>query len=160
MHAKKHLLPVLMLGALAWTGASAQAAGPAASSVKATLDKGIELFGQERYRDALELFGKVVSDPRAKAERPEAAYWSALAYLAAGDQATAGAAIDAFIAAYPKSPRLPDLLYQRGRLLYAKGDYEGALKVFAAFSSTAPLSDLIPSALYWSGECLYALGRL
>jgi TolA-binding protein len=161
MHAKKPFLVILIV-ALVASSAYAQAANAAsgATTPKAILDRGVELFGQEKYRDALDLFGKVMSDPKAKTERPEAAYWSVLAYLAVGDQATAGASIDAFISAYPQSPRVPDLLYQRGRILYSKADYEGALKVFAAFSSAAPTSDLFPSALYWSGECLYALGRL
>ena len=57
---------------------------------------------------------------------------------------TAGAAIDAFISAYPASPRVPDLLYQRGRILYSKGDYEDALKVFAAFSTAAPRATSFP----------------
>jgi TolA-binding protein len=161
MHATKLLLPVLLLAALGALPVAAQKSSPQASpEAKTNLDRGVELFGQEKYREALDLFGKVMSDPKAKAERPEAAYWSVLAYLAAGDQATAGASIDAFISAYPASPRVPDLLYQRGRILYTKGDYEGALKVFSAFSSASPTSDLMPSALYWSGECLYALGRL
>jgi TolA-binding protein len=159
MHATKPLLLVLLLASFAALQAVAQQASPQAGA-KTILDKGVELFGQEKYREALDLFGKVMSDPKAKAERPEAAYWSVLAYLAAGDQATAGASIDAFISAYPASPRVPDLLYQRGRILYSKGDYEGGLKVFSAFSAAAPKSDLMPSALYWSGECLYALGRL
>jgi TolA-binding protein len=159
MHATKPLLLVLLLASFAALQAVAQQASPQAGA-KTILDKGVELFGQEKYREALDLFGKVMSDPKAKTERPEAAYWSVLAYLAAGDQATAGASIDAFISAYPASPRVPDLLYQRGRILYTKGDYEGGLKVFSAFSAAAPKSDLMPSALYWSGECLYALGRL
>lgn len=159
MHATKPLLLALLLSSLAFIPAVAQQAAQS-SGAKATLDRGVELFGQEKYRESLELFGKVMSDSKASAERPEAAYWSVLAYLAVGDQATAGSSIDAFISAYPKSPRVPDLLYQRGRILYAKADYEGALKVFAAFSSAAPSSDLLPSALYWSGESLYALGRL
>jgi TolA-binding protein len=155
MHRTKLLLLALLLAAVVGAQAVAQQA-----SAKASLERGVELFGQEKYRDALDLFGKVMSDPKATAERPEAAYWSVLAYLAAGDQATAGASIDAFIAAYPTSPRVPDLLYQRGRIQYSKGDYENALKVFSAFAAAAPSSDLLPSALYWSGECLYALGRL
>ena len=159
MHATKPLLLALLLSSLAFIPAVAQQAAQS-SGAKATLDRGVELFGQEKYRESLELFGKVMSDSKASAERPEAAYWAVLAYLAVGDQATAGSSIDAFISAYPKSPRVPDLLYQRGRILYAKADYEGALKVFAAFSSAAPSSDLLPSALYWSGESLYALGRL
>jgi TolA-binding protein len=169
MHATKPLLALLLAAALGGGAAAQQApaAQPAptrkvasATGPKVTLDRGIELFGQEKYRESLDLFGKVMSDPKAKAERPEAAYWSVLAYLAVGDSTTAGASIDAFISAYPASPRVPDLLYQRGRILYTKGDYEGALKVFAAFATAAPASDLYPSALYWSGECLYALGRL
>ena len=166
MHRTKPQLLALLLaavvGAAPGPAVGQQGAGQGAACVgaKASLDRGVELFGQEKYRDALDLFGKVMSDPKAKAERPEAAYWSVLAYLAVGDQATAEASIDAFIAAYPKSPRVADLLYQRGRILYSKGDYEGALKVFSAFASAAPSSDLMPSALYWSGECLYALGRL
>ncbi|MGA2548049.1 MAG: tetratricopeptide repeat protein, partial [Rectinemataceae bacterium] len=155
MHRTKLLLLALLLAAVV----GAQAVGQQANA-KASLERGVELFGQEKYRDALDLFGKVMSDPKATAERPEAAYWSVLAYLATGDQTTAGASIDAFISAYPTSPRVPDLLYQRGRIQYSKGDYENALKVFSAFAAAAPSSDLLPSALYWSGECLYALGRL
>jgi TolA-binding protein len=161
MHRTKPQLLALLLAAVVGAQAIGQQSPPQASTgAKASLDRGVELFGQEKYRDALDLFGKVMSDPKATAERPEAAYWSVLAYLAAGDQATAGASIDAFIAAYPKSPRVADLLYQRGRILYSRGDYEGSLKVFSAFAASAPSSDLLPSALYWSGECLYALGRL
>lgn len=127
---------------------------------KAILDKGIELFGQDHFREALDAFGRVLSDPRSGEARAEAAYWSVLAYIAAGDRDTAFASIEAFLSAYPSSPRLPDLLYQRGRLFYAKGDFEAALKAFAAFAEAAPQSDLLPSALYWCGECLYSLGRL
>jgi TolA-binding protein len=163
MHVPKPLLFALFFAAIVGAQAFGQQSPTKPSSsagAKASLERGVELFGQEKYREALDLFGKVLSDPKAKAERPEAAYWSVLAYLASGDQATAGASIDAFIAAYPASQRVPDLLYQRGRILYSKGDYEGALKVFSAFAAASPSSDLVPSAMYWSGECLYALGRL
>jgi TolA-binding protein len=159
MHATKPILAALLLASLGTLHAAAQQAAPP-TAAKALLDSGVDLFGKEKYREALDAFGKVMSDPKAKVERPEAAYWSVLAYLAAGDSSTAGASIDAFISAYPSSPRVPDLLYQRGRILYSKADYETALKVFSAFISAAPNSDLMPSALYWSGECLYALGRL
>jgi hypothetical protein len=47
-----------------------------AGDAKAVLERGIDLFGQERYRDALDAFGKVLSDPKAQAERPEAAHRS------------------------------------------------------------------------------------
>jgi tetratricopeptide (TPR) repeat protein len=140
--------------------AASAAPTPASEDPRMTLDRGKSLFGQDRYRAALEVFARLLADPRAQAERPEAIYWSVLAYLGVGEQGKAAASIDAFLAAYPTSPRVPDLLYQRGRILFAKGDYEGALRVFAAFAAAAPSSDLMPAALYWSGECLYALGRL
>ena len=158
MRRQASLLLVVLLAAAPAFGQ--QAAPKVGDDPKAVLASGIELFGQDRYREALDAFGKVLSDPRSGDSRPEAAYWSVLAYIATGDRDTASASIDAFMAAYPASPRLPDLLYQRGRLLYAKGDYEAALKAFAAFAEAAPKSDLLPSALYWCGECLYSLGRL
>ncbi|HET7839336.1 MAG TPA: tetratricopeptide repeat protein, partial [Rectinemataceae bacterium] len=139
---------------------AAQPTAPQAEDSKATLARGIDLFGQGRFREALDLFGRILADPRAAADRPEAAYWSALAYISSGDSVNASSSIDAFLSAYPPSGRVPDLLYQKGRLLYLKQDYEGALRSFAAFADVAPSSDLMPSALYWSGECLYALGRL
>jgi len=164
------LLIFVLLAALCAGGAFGQAASGAqrpaektateAKEPRAILDGGIALFGQDRYREALDAFGRVLSDPRSGDARPEAAYWSILAYIAIGDKLSASSAIDAFVAAYPRSPRLPDVLYQRGRLLYAKADYEEALKAFAAFAEAAPASDLLPSALYWCGECLYSLGRL
>ncbi len=155
---------VAATAAIAQTAAdqSAASASPmhASEDPQTALERGKSLFGQDRYRAALDVFGQLLADPRAQAERPEAIYWTVLAYLGVGDQENAAASIDAFLAAYPTSPRVPDLLYQRGRILFAKGDYEGALRVFAAFAAAAPSSDLMPAALYWSGECLYALGRL
>lgn len=168
----RRLLLALFAASALLSTAAAQAAAPVVATPaaapaqavsddpKVVLERGKTLFGQDKYREALDAFGQVLADPRATVERPEAAYWSVLAYLGVGDQSSAAAAIDAFLAAYPSNPRIPDLLYQRGRILFARGDYEGALRVFAAFAESAPRSDLIPSALYWSGECLYALGRL
>ncbi|MDP3177274.1 MAG: tetratricopeptide repeat protein, partial [Spirochaetaceae bacterium] len=119
MHRLRPLL-VLTLALGAFSAVAQQPTDP-----KGLLEYGIDLFGQDRYREAIDSFGRILADPKASAERPEAAYWSVLAYLASGDQATASASIEAFLSAYPTSPRVPDLLYQRGRIFYAKADYEG-----------------------------------
>ncbi len=166
MHRSRILLIALLIAASVASAQVAPApkapAGPPQKTgdAKTALSQGIDLFGQGKFREALDLFGQVLADPKAAAERPEASYWSALAYIASGDAVNASASIDAFLSAYPTSGRVPDLLYQRGRLLYQKADYDGAIRSFAAFADIAPSSDLMPSALYWSGECLYALGRL
>lgn len=160
----RRLLLVLLAVSAVSSAALAQTGGNAGASTaedsQVLLERGKSLFAQNRYRSALDAFGRLLADPRASAQRPDAMYWSALAYLGVGDQEGAAASIDAFLAAYPSNPHVPDMLYQRGRILFAKGEYQKALLVFAAFARAAPASDLMPSALYWSGECLYALGRL
>lgn len=166
----RRLLLALIVASLASWSTSAQASptaagsarggSPAAGDPQALLDRGEALFAQGRYGDAIGTFGGLLNDPRAAAQRSEAMYWSALAYLGEGDRDGAASTIDAFLAAYPFSPRVPDMLYQKGRILYLKGRYQEALQVFAAFARAAPASDLMPAALYWSGECLYSLGQL
>lgn len=135
-------------------------AEPKAPAVSKILSSGIEAFSQERYRTALDFFGAILSDPKAEAERPSAVYWSVLTYLALGDKTAAGKAIDDYLSTYPEGERAPDLLYQRGRLLFAKADYEAALSTFSAFVTASPDHALVPAALYWGGESLYALGRI
>ncbi|MDA8411454.1 MAG: tetratricopeptide repeat protein [Treponema sp.] len=124
------------------------------------LDRGIAAFKAERWRDALDIFGSVLADPQATADQPEALYWTTLAAMAMGDQATAERSIQVYLTTYPKGARVPDLLYQKGRIQYGRNDWQGALVSFAAFMQAAPSHELYPSALYWSGECMYALGRL
>lgn len=153
---KKTLLLVLLLaGAAAFLPAESTAATPTGP-----LSEGIAAFGEGRYREALASFGKVLSGPSSPADRAEASYWSALSYIGLGDRAAAAKTIDSFIASFPSSPHVADLLYQRGRLLYNASNYEAALRTFASFIETAPNNDLVSSALYWGGECLYSLGRL
>jgi TolA-binding protein len=124
------------------------------------LSAGTEAFSAGRYQEALDRFGAILADPSASAFRAEASYWSILSYIGLGDGAAASKAIDSYLTAYPDGARVPDLLYQRGRLLYAKGDYDAALGSFSSFVSLAPSHSLVPSALYWGGECLYSLGKL
>lgn len=153
----------MLLLAVFFAGASAlilaEPTGPATAAQSSPLSEGIAAFGAGQYRQALDSFGKALSGQTTAADRAEASYWSALAYVGLGDRAAATKAIDAFLAAYPDSPHVADLLYQRGRLLYAASNYEAALRTFAGFIETAPNHDLVSSALYWGGECLYSLGR-
>ena len=47
-------------------------------SEKPLLDRGLELFRAERYREALDLFGRLLADPKTGPDRQEAAYYSVL----------------------------------------------------------------------------------
>lgn len=149
---KKVLLCAMMLGVVAFCFCQ--------ESPRGLLDRGIQLFESEQYRESLDAFGALLADPQAKEERPDALYWSTLAYIASGEGQAAERSIAAFLTAYPGNSHVSDLLYQRGRLLYARGEYESALASFASFMAAAPSHELYPSALYWSGECLYSLGHL
>lgn len=135
--------------------------GPAPSgNVDPRFAAGVAAFSAEKYQDALDSFEALLSDPKADAIHPDAAYWSVLTYLALGDQASAEKAIDAYLQSWPTGERMPDLIYQLGRIQYARGDFENALRSFSSFIAASPTHDLVPSAFYWSGECLYSLGRL
>ena len=129
-------------------------------TARSRLDRGVNSFEAEHYRSAMDDFGSVLADPTALNERPEALYWTALASIALADTPTAEKTIATFLSAYPTNAHVPDLLYQKGRILYGKGDYQTALVSFAAFMTAAPSHELYSAALYWSGECLYSLGRL
>lgn len=163
-----YLAALLIAGCVTLAAAEGLASGPVASAppesksaaVNAALSAGVEAFGAERYRDALDRFASVLADPKASEVRPTAAYWSILSYLALGDQAAAESAIDSYLATWPEGDRAPDLMYQKGRILYQKGGYEGALTTFSSFIAMSPGHSLVPSALYWGAECLFALGRL
>lgn len=135
-------------------------AAQAGASGPSPLERGLELYRAERYREALDQFSRLISAPEASPDKEEAAYWSALAYMASGETTQAERSIDSFLRLWPRSARVPDLLYQRGRLQYLKADYEGAIRTFASFVESAPRHEFVSAALYWGGECLYALGRL
>jgi tetratricopeptide (TPR) repeat protein len=126
----------------------------------AALEKSVSLFGEEKYADALTILNRLLSDPKAQGVRPDALYWTALAYVASGDTVNASKTIDAFLAAYPNHPYVADILYQQGRVLYTQKEYEPALRVFDAFLEKGKGHEMVPSGLFWAGECLFYLGRL
>ncbi len=132
--------------------------GQAAGETRIT--KGIGLFGEGRYSDALEIFNGVLADPGASNQRADAMYWSSVSYMALGDNGNAQRSLDAFLKEYPRNAFYPDALYQRGRISYVTGDYEEGIRLFGSFLDKYPDHSFYSSALFWTGECLFSLGRL
>jgi len=124
------------------------------------LKRGIELFANERYAEALPVFDSLFLDSRAGALRAEGAYWSAMTLLASGEPAAAEKAIDTFLTAFPGHERSQEMIYQKARAAFLAKDYERALRAFQAFIAAYPGSAHEPAALFWSAESLYSLGRL
>jgi outer membrane protein assembly factor BamD (BamD/ComL family) len=130
------------------------------TSADTGISRGIGLFGAEKYSEALETFGRVLSDPGAAAYRADAVYWSAMSYLALGDVPNAQRSLNAFLKEYPRHANVPDALYQRARLFCMTEEYEESLRMFGSFLESYPSHPFVPSALYWTGDCLFSLGRL
>ncbi len=124
------------------------------------ISRGITLFGEEKYSEALELFNRVLSDPAASASRPDAVYWSGLSYVALGDASNGRRTLDTFLKEYPRHSSVPDALYQRARISHSASEYEEAIQLFAAFLEKYPDHSFASSALFWTGDSLFYLGRL
>ncbi|HOX13718.1 MAG TPA: tetratricopeptide repeat protein [Spirochaetia bacterium] len=124
------------------------------------IERGIRLFGEEKYSEALELFNRVLADPAAQTDRPDAVYWSGLSYMALGDAVNARRTLDTFLKEYPRHPSVPDALYQRARVAYTSGEYEESILLFSTFLEKYPDHSFASSALFWTADGLFSLGRL
>jgi tetratricopeptide (TPR) repeat protein len=100
--------------------------------------------------------------------KAEALYWISLSEISARDYAGAIRDMDQMELIAPKSRRLREIPYHKGRALYYLGRYEEALmllKMYADRISGKPpagseMAARKSAALYWIGECLYAMGQL
>lgn len=124
------------------------------------LRRGIELFADAKYADALSFFDSIYMDPKAGPLRAEGAYWSAITLIASGDPKAAEKAIESFFAAFPGHPRTAELGYHKARAAFLQKDYERAVKAFQAYAAANPRGESLSAAVYWAAESLYNLGRL
>lgn len=143
------------VAALSLVSAFAQSPTPADE-----LRRGLELFANERYAEALPVFDSIFLDSKAGSLRAEGAYWSAMTLLASGEPGAAEKAIETFLAAFPRHEREQEMIYQKARAAFLSKDYERAFRAFQAFIAAYPESPNQASALFWSAESLYSLGRL
>jgi len=151
--------------ALGVSAALAQSPGTAASPAPAVkpvddLRRGIELFANARYAEALPIFDSLFLDPYSGSLRAEGAYWSAMTLLASGDPAAAEKVIESFLAAFPGHERTPEMIYHKARAAFLRKDYERAISGFQSYIAAFPAGDQVSASVFWSAECLYSLGRL
>jgi TolA-binding protein len=134
-----------------------------ASSGNDQLREGLQLFKEERYRDAIRIFrGIIVNAERQQTQESaaDAYYWVSRAYLALNNYEEAARNLEYFLASFPSHPYYPDALYQKGRLLYLQGDPQSAIQVLESFVRDYPDSEYAGNAYFWVGECLFSLGHL
>lgn len=102
---------------------------------------------------------KPATTPAAPAGDAESAYQAAYASVVAKDNAKAIADLTAFVAKYPKSPRVSMANYWIGRTLIAQGEYDRAARVFFDNQQKNPSGDRAQESLYWLGDVLVRMER-
>jgi TolA-binding protein len=132
----------------------------AESAASSELNRGLALFKQNEFGQAIVFFEGLVDESRGSVIEAEAAFWLAKSYMAARDLDNAAASMEYFLANFPDHPLFPEAYYQKGRLLYLQGEFENAILVFEDYIKSYPDQEFIPNAYYWIGEALYALGAL
>ncbi len=156
----RYIIPLLFLffGIALTVPAQTTTSGP--SSVSASIQKGIELYGAGHWREAVVELRRSTATQGTNEQRAEALYWIALAELSAGEYESTLQDLDELAKTDPRSPRLEDVAYQKGRALYYLGRYDQAMVLFSAYADRVNDGGRKSAALYWMGECLYSLGRL
>ena len=147
---------VVVLGTSAAFAQASGAATPPASTPGPVDDlrRGIELFANARYAEALPVFDSLFLDPRSGNLRAEGAYWSAMTLLASGDPAAAEKVIESFLAAFPGHERTPEMMYHKARAAFLRKDYERAISGFQSYLTAFPAGDQVSASVFWSAECL------
>ena len=140
--------------------AAAAVADDLPASIPAALSRGVELYGQGKWHEAVLELKRAASTLTAPADSAEALYWISLAQIGAGEYGAAARDLDALIAIDPSGKRANEASYQKGRALFHLGRYDDAIVTFKTYSDFASDEQRKSAAAYWVGECLYALGRL
>ena len=124
------------------------------------LEQGIRFMGLEDYDQAILTFRGLLLDAAAEAQKPDASFWLAKAYLASGKMEEAARSLEFFLSGYPDHPSQPEASYLKGRLLFLQDDQENAILALKAFILRYPRAEFVPHAYFWIGEALYTLGHL
>jgi TolA-binding protein len=119
---------------------SAQADGGAA-----VLKEGITQFQNMVYDQALLTFREIILNPAYSRFHGDAYYWTIKAYIALEQFDTAAKNIEFFLQTYPSHQAFPEMVYQKGRVLFLQKDYENAILVLKEFLESYPSSPTRPT---------------
>ena len=137
---------------------------------EARLKAGVELYGQGKWREAVLELRRAQAESNTRSLRAEALFWISLCELAAGEYQESLCDMAALAETDPGNPRIKELPYHKGRILYYQGDYDEAIKLFSGYANSlrpGPSGVLSnqeslkkAAALYWTGESLFLMSQL
>lgn len=120
------------------------------------MSSGIEAYARSDWSTAILSFRKAITLDSSGAEPW---YWLIMSEISAEQYDNAVQDISRYIARFPDEQRVPDLVYQQGRIYYLLESYESCVKQMHTFIESWPNNSLVSSAYYWIGECFYTVGR-
>jgi tetratricopeptide (TPR) repeat protein len=121
------------------------------------LDRGIALYGESRWREAVIELRRAGAEALDEKGRADALYWTGLAELSAGEYEAALADMEELERIFPGYSG--ETSYHKGRVLYYLGRYDEAVILLREYADREE-GVKKAAALDWMGECLFSLGRL
>jgi tetratricopeptide (TPR) repeat protein len=160
----------------------AQSYGSAAASAQARLNRGIELYAEGRWGEAVIELRRAGQEAASPTNRAEALFWIAMAEMASLQYQDAIHDFDEITRVDPLSVRRFEVPYQKARAYYYLGRYNEAIVLFTQYADSIRLDGRYingvradnwyaegaqgganddynrkAAAIYWIGECLFNL---
>lgn len=125
--------------------------------------RGVELFNDRNYQEAVTIFNKSVVYPYDRAIRSQAIFWKGESFYRMNMPDSAIACVHTFLQSPGAigSEQYPLAYYNLGYAYFNKKDYEKALSNFRIFQEKYPKNNdnVAYDAYIRTGDCFYALGR-
>ncbi|MDR1176722.1 MAG: tetratricopeptide repeat protein [Treponema sp.] len=136
------------------------AAGRGHAQTETVLQRGLSLYGEGRYQEALQNLRPYYEEQKDPAVQAEVLYWISLAELGAADYERAFQDMEALEKI--GGTRATEILYHKGRVCYYLGRYDEGIRLLSAFAENLsdPGDPGKSAALYWIGESLYSMGQM
>ncbi|MEN6498978.1 MAG: tetratricopeptide repeat protein [Rectinema sp.] len=122
--------------------------------------RAFDLFKKGDFRAAGASFASLYTIRPKDEIAADSCFMAAQAYFNAGDYPTAYRFCEEFIWSYADHVYIPDMEFQRGRILFKMGHFKDASSAFSVFLEKYPHNPLYPSALFWKAESFYQLGDI
>ena len=117
-------------------------------------------LGEREYEAAERAFSAVSEMAPRRALRVAALFYKGHSLQARGERASARAAFEELVAAYPDQPQASEAELLIGELYYGEEEYERALASYEQVFGTYPDSKDAPEALYGAAWCQLELERI